>query len=257
VPPPSRIALTLALLAAVGASFVPPLLRGRLEPAELALWQTLAAQVSWCGIAGGFALLLGGSPRERLGLVRGNLSASGTALAALGTLALSGALQFAVSALALAPGSSLERLDALVESAAPRHAGLVLVAFGIAPGFGEELLFRGAIQRSLGRAVGVWCVPLAALGFGALHLDLVHSPAAFVLGCYLGATAWLSRTTWTAIACHVANNCAATLPQLGAALPRPDSWLEAGSWLAASGLALALAAHRSRKLAPPRANASG
>jgi membrane protease YdiL (CAAX protease family) len=256
VQPPSRIALALALAAAVLAPLLLPLLRERLDPALLALWMTLAAQLAWCGIACAFALLLGGSARERLGLARGELSWGSTALAILGTLALSGALQFAATALPFAPGGSLARLDAIVRDASPLHPGLVLLAFGIAPGFGEELLFRGAIQRSLERGVGAFSVPIAALGFGAIHLDLVHSPAAFVLGCYLGALARLRRTTWVAIACHVANNCAATLSLLGAALPRPASWPDAVLWLAASGLALGLSAWSARA-ASRRATASG
>ncbi len=258
MPQPSRIALALALVAALGAPLLPAWLGAGLEPAALTLWQTLAVQVSFCGIAGAFAVSLGGSAHDRLGLVRGRLSASGLGLAIGGTLALSGALQFAVDALALAPGTSLERLDTLVHAAAPQHAWLLVLAFCVAPGFGEELLFRGAIQRSLDRAVGAWCIPVAALAFGALHLDLVHSPAAFVLGCALGAVARRSGSTWAAIACHTANNLAATLPQLGfgAALPQPRTWLGAAAWLALSGLFFAGAARSFPELRPPSATAS-
>jgi membrane protease YdiL (CAAX protease family) len=258
VPLPARPAFALAAFAALGAPFFVLALGARLDPTELALWRTIAMQLSFCGVACGFALSLGGGARERLGLVRGRLSAYGLLLAAVGTLALSGALQFAVDALALAPGTSLERLDELVRSAAPRRAGLALLAFCIAPSLGEELLFRGALQRSLERAMGGWCVPFAALAFGALHFDLVHSPAAFVLGCALGAVARSSRSTWTAIASHFANNCAASLPQLGLseALPSPGSWLGAAVWLAASGVLLAAAAREFRASLPGRAISS-
>ena len=252
-----RSALTFAVLAAVGA----PLARSQPAPADIVLWHTLAAQAAWCGLALLFALLSGGSVRERLGLTRGRLSAPLLALGALGTLALSGALQFAVDVLALAPGTSLERLDSIARLAAPESPWLVLAAFGLAPGFAEELLFRGAFQRSLANRIGGWCVPAAALAFGALHVDRVHSPAAFVLGCYLGALALLGDSTWLSIACHVANNCAALQPQLlpGAspALPRPDSWVEAAVWLACSCLSLALIGRRVRRSAPPAGATSG
>ncbi len=259
MPLPARLAFALGAFIALGVPSVVRGLGGQLDASELALWRTVAMQLSFCGVACGFALWLGGGARKRLGLVRGRLSASGLLLAAAGTLALSGALQFAVDALALAPGTSLERLDTLVRSAAPRSAGLVLLAFCIAPSLGEELLFRGALQRSLERGIGGWCVPLAAIAFGTLHFDPVHSPAAFVLGCALGAAARSSGSTWTAVACHFANNCAATLPQLGLAqaLPEPGSWLGAAAWLATSGVFLAAAARKFRASVPGRAISSG
>jgi membrane protease YdiL (CAAX protease family) len=251
----SRTAFGLVSLAAVAAPALAPWVAPR---AELPLWRMLAVQLFFAGIAGLIAWRLGGSLRERLGLVRGSLSAMPLALGVLGTLALSSALQFAVDALGLTPGSSLERLNAVAEAAAPSSPWLVLFAFGIAPGIAEELLCRGALQRSLSRAIGAGCVPVAALAFAALHVDLVQSPAAFVLGCYLGALAWFHQSTWLAIAGHLANNCAAALPQIspavGAALPRPHSWAEAALWLIAAGLCLARVAQPPKS---PGAAASG
>jgi membrane protease YdiL (CAAX protease family) len=260
VPSRSRTAFALASFAAVAAPvFVPQLARGAPD-AQLALWRTLSVQLCFAGLAGLIALRLGGSLRGRLGLVRGSPGAGPLALGVLGTLALSGALWFAVDALSLLPGTSLERLNA-VAAAAASSPWLVLVAFGLAPGLAEELLCRGALQRSLAGPIGAWCVPLAALAFAGLHMDLVQSPAAFLLGCYLGALAWLRQTTWLAIACHLANNCAAALPQLsptvGAVLPRPRTWGEAGVWLAVAGLSLAWVARASRPRESPNAGASG
>jgi membrane protease YdiL (CAAX protease family) len=256
----SRTALALALIAAVAAPVFVPRLARDVPPAELELWRTLSVQLCFAGLAGLIALRLGGSLRERLGLVRGTLAAAPLALGVLGTLALSGALLFAVDALALMPGSSLERLNAIAGAAAPSSPWLVLIAFGLAPGIAEELLCRGALQRSLEGAIGAWCVPLAALAFAALHMDLVQSPAAFALGCYLGALAWLRQTTWLAIACHLANNCAAALPQLlpaaGASLPRPETWGEAGVWLAIAGLSLAWVGRSPRARESPNGAAS-
>jgi membrane protease YdiL (CAAX protease family) len=243
VSPRSRTALALVCLAGLAAPLLAPPLAAHAPAADRALWHTLAAQLCWGALAGFVALKLGGSVRERLGLSRGRLGPAPAVLAVFGTLALSGALQFGIESLALAPGSSLERLDAIARAAAPGNPWLVLMAFGVAPGFGEELLLRGALQRSLARGIGAWCVPVAALAFGALHLDPVHSPAAFGLGCYLGALAWLGGSTWIAIACHVANNCAAALgqtsPAVAATLPAPGSYGEAALWLAAAALALA------------------
>ncbi len=240
--PRSRIALVLACLVGIAAPLGSGPLVAHAPAADRALWNTLALQLCWSGLAGLVALQLGGSVRDRLGLGRGRLAAAPGALAVLGTLAFSGALQFAIDALDLAPGSALERLDAIAGAAAPSNPWLLLLAFGLAPGLGEELLLRGALQCSLARGIGAWCVPVAALAFGALHLDPVHSPAAFALGCYLGALAWFGRSTWIAIACHIANNVAATLsqttPALASALPAPGSWGGAALWVGAAGLAL-------------------
>lgn len=240
--PRSRSALALLCLAGVAAPFAASPLAAHAPAADRALWHTLAVQLCWSGLAGLVALRLGGSVRDRLGLRRGSLAWVPVVLAGLGTLALSGAFQFAIDALGLVPGTSLERLDAIAEAAAPGKTWLVLLAFGVAPGIGEELLLRGALQRSLARGVGGWCVPIAALAFGALHLDPVHSPAVFGLGCYLGALAWFAQSTWIAIACHVLNNCVAALgrvsPAAAAGLPVPESWAEAALWAGAAGLAL-------------------
>ncbi|MBM4385213.1 MAG: CPBP family intramembrane metalloprotease [Deltaproteobacteria bacterium] len=236
-----RVDLTLlALLAAVAAPALPVALRAAMRAEHFVLWQTLALQVCWCGLAGLVALSQQRTIREGLGLVRSRLGASSLLACLLGTLALSGALGFAVEALGLRETGSLAQLDAAARAGAERAAWLVLLAFGIATGIGEELLLRGGLQRGLARGIGAWSIPAAAVVFGALHGDWVHTPAAFLLGCYLGAVAWLAQSTWAAVACHVANNLAATLAEISPAaraLPRPDSVSEAALWLL---LALAL-----------------
>ncbi len=257
----ARTGIALASLAGFAAPFLAALLTRLMPPAEAALWQTLALQLCWVGLAGLVALRLGGSVAERLGLARGRSTAPSVALGIAGTLALSTALQLAVDALALAPGSSLERLNDVAQATAARQPWLLALALGVAPGLAEELLFRGALQRGFAHRLGAWCVPAAAAAFAALHLDLVHSPAAFVLGCYLGALAWRAQSTWPAIAAHVANNCAAALPQVvpGAApwLPRAQSWGEAALCVAVAALALALAQRASEAGKSPRNPASG
>jgi membrane protease YdiL (CAAX protease family) len=204
----------------------------------------------------------GGSLRERLGLVRGELGGLGALASVAGTLALSGGLAFAVGQLGSGAGESLGRLDAAAAAAAPRSPWLLWIAFGVAPGVCEELLFRGALQRSLARRFGAFAIGLAALAFALVHFDPVHGPAAFPLGLYLGVVALRARSTWPAMLCHAANNCAAMLPQLrpelALALPRPASWEGAALWVAGSGLALAAVVWASRLRGPgsaPRASA--
>ena len=221
------------------------------DPTEVSLWQLLAGQLCFAALAVLFALALGGSLRDRLGLLRGRVGAAQLALAGFGTLALSGTLQFAVEALGLTPGSALDRLSQLAERSAPDRPWLVLAAFAFAPALAEELLCRGVLQRSLTPALGPASILAAALAFAALHLDPVQGPAAFALGCYLGALAWLGGTTWLPIACHFANNLAATLssgfPSIGDVLPRPLAWGDAALWLAAAVAALAACAGLARR----------
>jgi membrane protease YdiL (CAAX protease family) len=236
-----------ALLAALAAPALPIALRAAMRPEHFVLWQTLALQVCWCGLAGLIALSQRRALGDGLGLVRSRLAGPALLAGVLGTLALSGALGFAIEALGLRETGSLAQLDAAARAGAERAAWLVLLAFGVAPGLGEELLLRGALQRGLARAIGAWSIPAAALVFGALHGDWVHTPAAFLLGCYLGAIAHLAQSTWPAIACHVANNLVATVAEISPAaheLPRPDSGNEAGLWLL---LAVALLAFAGRK----------
>jgi len=243
--PLRRSAATIAL--ALAACLAPLLawgLQARLPRADRVLWQTLSAELCFVGLALLIARARGGSLRERLGLVRGELAAPSALASIAGVLALSGALAFAVAQLGRDPDGSLGRLDAAAFEAAAESPWLLLIAFGVAPGVCEELLFRGALQRSFERRLRGFSVGVSALAFALVHLDPVHALAALPLGVYLGAIARRGRTTWLAILCHVANNCAALLPplqrQLALVLPRPASWQEAAQWLAASGLALAL-----------------
>jgi len=239
----ARLTLAVAFVACL-APLLAWWLDARLPDAERMLWRALALQMFWLGLALSIARERGGALHARLGLVRGQLGALQLAASVCGTLALSGALAFAVAEIGIPPRSSLGRLDAAASAAATESPWLLLIAFGIAPGVCEELLFRGALQRSLEVWLGGWCVGVTALAFALVHLDPLHTPAALPLGLYLGALAWRARTTWLPIFCHVANNCAAALPQLdpqlASALPQPASWPAAAGWLAICGLALAL-----------------
>lgn len=246
----SRTLVALVALCAVPAPWLASLATRGAAPVETALWQLLTGQLSFAALAVLVGLALGGSLSDRLGLVRGRLGPAQLTLGILGTLALSGALQFAVDALGLTPGSALERLSDLAAQGAPARPGLLIAAFAVAPALAEELLCRGVLQRSLGRALGAVSIPAAALAFAALHLDPVHAPAAFALGCYLGALAWIGGTTWLPIACHFANNLAATLaqgfPAIGAALPRPLAGRDAALWLVVAGAALVVSTQLAR-----------
>jgi membrane protease YdiL (CAAX protease family) len=204
------------------------------------LWEGLLGQLVWVllALAGAF-LLPGGSLGERLGLGPGRLPLPRLALALAGFLLLSNGLHRAIHALGLYGGTNLAELDRLVRDASPAAPLLVLLAFGLAPALGEELLFRGFLQRLLAtRLGGPAAVVGASLLFGLAHLDLVHGAAAGLLGLYLGTLAWRAGSLRAPILCHAVNNGVALLAAQGLV---PEAGPVADPWLAALAIALAAA----------------
>jgi membrane protease YdiL (CAAX protease family) len=190
--------------------------------------------------------------RERLGLSKGRLSAGQLALLVLGTLALSHALDAVIDLARLGEGGSLAELDAALAGARGRALWLALLGLGLAPGVAEELLCRGFVQRGLLPSLGApAAVTVAALFFGALHVDPVHAGFAAVLGLYLGTLSHLAGSLRPAIACHAANNlCAVAMAAFLPALEVPP----AASIGLGGGFALAALAWVWRSLGgpPPR-----
>lgn len=176
------------------------------------LWATLVSQGLWvCLAASGAVLARGESAAERLGLGPGRVRASSVVILVAGLLALSDGLSLILSALEVRHTGALGEVERMVAGAEPPPFLLALLCLGIAPGVGEEILFRGLIQRGLTRRLGPLAgVVLTAGIFAAAHLDPAQSPAAFLLGLYLGAVTQLAGSTRPAIACHVANNVLAT-----------------------------------------------
>ncbi|MFM7645316.1 MAG: lysostaphin resistance A-like protein [Sphingomonadales bacterium] len=69
---------------------------------------------------------------------------------------------------------------------------------------GEELLFRGVLQRMFFRQFGQpWpAILLAAFIFSSMHMQFYGFLPRFVLGILLGAVYWFSGSLWTAILAH-------------------------------------------------------
>lgn len=180
------------------------------QPAAV-LWSAFAMSLLLGLLAFGLAIGMGGSrPLARLGLGRGQLSSRVLALLVLGVLALSLAADASLRESGLRERGTLARLDQAVEGAGCSWLLKSAAALALAPALGEELFFRGLLQRSLEVRLGPgFAIPLASLAFAAVHGDAVHALAAFVLGLYLGAVAYLSASVRGAILCHAANNLAA------------------------------------------------
>ncbi len=198
---------TLALLGFGTCSLAAPQIAdeaSRLGVASLGLELFLAS----IALAGG---ALSATPlRQRLGLCPGRLGAPALLALAIGTLAVSHGMDSVAEVSGLREQSTLADFDAVIASASGAGLWLVLLGLGVAPGIAEELLCRGLVQRGLEPRLGpAAAVVVAALFFGALHLDPVHAALAGVLGLYLGAMAVLAGSIRPAILCHALNNLVA------------------------------------------------
>jgi len=219
--------------------------REGLEPAyRLAALAALTAAFLTCA-AVGWAACERLPVLDRLGLRPGLAGTATVLLLALGMLGLSHALDQLINLLGLRATSQLAQLDAAMAGAPETAWPWMLLGIAVAPGIGEEIFFRGLLQRGLGRWLGqAGAVVATAALFGALHGDPVHAAGAFGLGLYLGTVAELSGGTRAAIACHVLNNLAAVG---GMALP-PQQVLPSEA-LAVAGLCMAgLALYGARRL---------
>ncbi len=156
------------------------------------------------------AVLSPGPVAARLGLGPGRLTRVEVALLAVGTLGLSHALDGVLTLSELKAHSILPEFEEGLRGMRGHSLLLAFLAFGFAAGISEELFCRGFVQRGLARRMSPRsAIVLAALLFGAMHVDPVHAGFATVLGLYLGAVAHLAASVRAAVFCHVANNLAA------------------------------------------------
>ena len=95
------------------------------------------------------------------------------------------------------------------------YTGLALNLFIIAllPAIGEELLFRGAVQRLLieltrNKHAGI---VLSAVAFSAMHMQFYGFLPRMMLGIYFGYLVLWSNSLWPAIIGHFINNATAVI----------------------------------------------
>lgn len=149
------------------------------------------------------------APREALGLRRFDARSFGLGFA-LGTVNY---FAWAVPLMALAqvvfPQAMVLRYDSsqIFDRASTAELVIVLLSVSLAAPIGEEIFFRGFLQRALGLQFDVpRAVVVSAFIFSAFHLDPVGLVARFELGVLFGLLAWRSGSLWPAIAAHSANN---------------------------------------------------
>lgn len=90
---------------------------------------------------------------------------------------------------------------------------LTLVLVALLPGIGEELLFRGIIQKELlsvwkNHHVAIW---VTAILFSLLHFQASGFPAKCVIGAVLGYAYFHTKTLLIPMMLHAVNNAAAAV----------------------------------------------
>ncbi|MEE9606497.1 MAG: type II CAAX endopeptidase family protein [Myxococcota bacterium] len=233
------IAFGLAAVVAVGASWQLAR-RFAANPAEQLVLAGIGFEVFLALVAFAGATLSSAPLGERLGLGPSRLPGAQLVALVVGTLGLSLALDGLLDLTHLREQSAvLLELETRLYGVRGRTLALALVGLALVPGGAEELLCRGLLQRGLQRRLGApLAIAVAALAFGALHVDPVHAASATLLGLYLGAAAYLAGSTRASIACHVVNNLVAvttTAWGLGA-MPYPVVTAAAGGAVAAGCL---------------------
>jgi membrane protease YdiL (CAAX protease family) len=202
------LGLDLALLALVLVGSLVAMVLGQAEPPSLDRRTLLVSSAITLAATGIIPLLWGLGTRERP--VRGTLlwfrlerPLHGIVPGLLLTLAIfAGLILLAILLVATGQARPNPVAEELIALADFRLALFVSVAAG----FGEEVLFRGLLQRAFQRAMPVWAaIALQAVLFGLLHagygtfLQLLV-PAA--LGLAFGVVTHRTRSLWPAIYAH-------------------------------------------------------
>ena len=94
-----------------------------------------------------------------------------------------------------------------------------ILCIALAPGFCEELCFRGYCQRRLlQRWSPFWAIGISSLLFALFHLMPHAVVFAFPVGIWLGVLAWRTGSVWPGIVCHAFLNGIWNVFQIGVRL---------------------------------------
>lgn len=124
------------------------------------------------------------------------------------------------------PPESLDPFEPIMRTSMGRLA-ISIFAIAVAPVV-EEFVFRGLIQRTLERRFGT----VAGIGLAALLFALVHFlpwvlPLHFFLGAAFGFVVYATRSIWSGVVLHAANNAVA---MVGITLARGEPETTGSLW---------------------------
>lgn len=88
--------------------------------------------------------------------------------------------------------------------------GITILVMACLPAFGEEIIFRGILQKYLVRwTKNAWIgIILSAVIFSAIHMQFQGFLPRLFLGILLGYAFWVSGSLWLPILLHFINNAA-------------------------------------------------
>ena len=101
-----------------------------------------------------------------------------------------------------------DTLEAILNMPNPMILLLNIIIIAILPGIGEELIFRGIIQKQIGLMLksplaGIW---ISAFIFSAIHLQFEGFLPRMALGAVLGYLYYWTGNLWVPIIAHAFNN---------------------------------------------------
>jgi membrane protease YdiL (CAAX protease family) len=90
---------------------------------------------------------------------------------------------------------------------------LNIVIIALLPAIGEEMFFRGVIQKSFSKWMGKPHIAIftTALIFSAIHFQFYGFVPRFILGLFLGYMYWWSQSLWLSVIAHFVNNAFAVV----------------------------------------------
>jgi membrane protease YdiL (CAAX protease family) len=105
------------------------------------------------------------------------------------------------------PSDQSQQVAELINQNLKTSLTLSVLAFGVVPGFCEEIVFRGVVLSALRRKsnihVAVW---VTAVLFAAVHMDMAGMITRTLLGAVLGYVVVISGSIFPAMLLHAAYN---------------------------------------------------
>lgn len=148
-----------------------------------------------------------GLTRARLRLVPGRETGADLVTAIVGVLSLGQMLDSATTLAGLSERGSMSIIRKALYGTSGPELFLAVVTIGVVASAAEEVFFRGYMQSMLRERWQPWlAIVVTSACFGALHLDVVHSLLAALLGLYLGFVTERTGSALPAVVCHVVNN---------------------------------------------------
>ena len=199
-----------------------------IEPAKLGetVMASLTSMPGWIGLGLLSQFILGMSgivpaifsrqpTLTRLGLTRGKLSRWDYPVITLGAVlpASLGILAAGLLAEVIPPDSSVAEL---YQNMTLGWAVPFILFISLAPGFMEEILFRGYLQRRLlKRWNPCFAIFVSSSLFALFHITPHGIALAFIVGIWLGILAWRTDSIWPGIFCHAFINGSLNVWRLG------------------------------------------